>query len=133
MTKKVVRTKNMGRKRMTNDPCSILDKHFMALKTKNPRQGKFKIRWTRPYLIKEVYNNGSVDVITFQDQKLGRISMSKIKPYYEPDMAKAYVLQTLGTDNLEKEIEEGKKMNEEEARGHLEIKDQNVTSTTNKE
>lgn len=69
--------------------------HSMAPKTKKPRQRKFKIRWTWPYLIKEVYDNGLVDATTLHNQKLGRVNVSKIKPYHEPETTKAYALQAL--------------------------------------
>jgi hypothetical protein len=41
------------------------------LRHKIPGPGKFKIRWARPYLIEQVYDNGSVDVTTLQGQSLG--------------------------------------------------------------
>ena len=71
------------------------------LKQKKPGQGKFKIRWAGPYLIKKIYNNGTVDVTTLEHQELGRINMSKIKPYHEPETAAAYALQALACHNRE--------------------------------
>jgi hypothetical protein len=58
-----------------------------------PGPDKFRIRWSRPYEIIEIYDNNTVDVSTLQGETLGRINMSKIKPYHEPLEAKAYVLQ----------------------------------------
>lgn len=45
--------------------------------------GKFRIRWSGPYIIKEIYNNNTMDVITLQGENIGRVNMSKIKPYHE--------------------------------------------------
>lgn len=42
---------------------------------------KFKIRWAWPDLIKDIYNNGSVDVTTLQGEEFGRVNMNKLKPY----------------------------------------------------
>lgn len=56
--------------------------------------GKFRIRWSGPYEIKEIYNNNTIDVITLQGESLGRVNMSKIKPYHEPWEANTYVLET---------------------------------------
>ena len=70
------------------------------LKQKKPGQGKFKIRWAGPYLIKNVYDNGTVEVPTLKHQELKRINMSKMKPYHEPEMATAYTLQLLTCHNL---------------------------------
>ena len=54
------------------------------LRHKIPGPGKFKIRWAGPYLIKQVYDNGSVDVTTLQGDSLRRVNMNKLKPYQEP-------------------------------------------------
>jgi hypothetical protein len=53
------------------------------LRHKIPRPGKFKIRWAGPYLIQQVSENGSVDVTTLQEEKLGQVNMNKLKPYQE--------------------------------------------------
>jgi hypothetical protein len=66
--------------------------------------GKFKIRWAGPYLIQQVYDNGSVDVTTLQGDSLGRVNMDKLKPYQEPESTQAYALQILARHILEKEI-----------------------------
>ena len=58
-----------------------------------PGPGKFRIRWSGPYEITEIYDNNTVDVSTLQGENLGRVNMSKIKPYHEPLEAKAYVLE----------------------------------------
>jgi hypothetical protein len=58
-----------------------------------PGPGKFRIRWSGPYEITEIYGNNTVDVSTLQGENLGRVNMSKIKPYHEPLEAKAYVLE----------------------------------------
>lgn len=58
-----------------------------------PGPGKFISQWSGPYEIKEIYDNNTVDVNTLQGEPLGRINMSKIKPYHEPLEAKAYVLE----------------------------------------
>jgi hypothetical protein len=58
-----------------------------------PGPGKFRIRWSGPYEITEIYGNNTVDVSTLQGETLGRVNMSKIKPYHEPLEAKAYVLE----------------------------------------
>ena len=74
------------------------------LRHKIPGPGKFKIRWARPYLIKQVYDNGSVDVTTLQGDNLGRVNMNKLKPYQEPETTQAYALQILARHILEKEL-----------------------------
>lgn len=84
------------------------------LKQKIPYQEISKIRWTRPHLVKKVYNNGFVNVTTLQNQKLKRINMNKIKPYYELEVIKAYALQALIIWIFEERVEEEKKTNEEE-------------------
>jgi len=58
-----------------------------------PGPGKFRIRWSGLYEITEIYGNNIVDVSTLQGENLGRVNMSKIKPYHEPLEAKAYVLE----------------------------------------
>ena len=73
-----------------------------------PGPGKFRIRWSGPYEIKEIYDNNTVDVNTLQGQPLGRVNMSKIKPYHEPLEANAYVLEVENSTNLSpKESESG--------------------------
>jgi hypothetical protein len=74
------------------------------LRHKIPGPGKFKIRWAGPYLIQQVYDNGSVDVTTLQGDSLGRVNMNKLKPYQEPESTQAYALQILARHILEKEI-----------------------------
>ena len=58
-----------------------------------PGPGKFRIQWSGPYEITEIYGNNTVDVATLQGEPLGRENMSKIPPYHEPLEAKAYVLE----------------------------------------
>ena len=58
-----------------------------------PGPGKFRIRWSGPYEITEIHGNNTVDVSTLQGESLGRVNMSKIKPYHELLEAKAYVLE----------------------------------------
>ena len=74
------------------------------LRHKIPRPGKFKIRWAGPYLIKQVYDNGSVDVTTLQGESLGRVNMNKLKPYHEPETTRAYALQIIACHLLEAEM-----------------------------
>ena len=74
------------------------------LRHKIPGPGKFKIRWAGPYLIKQVYDNGSVDVTTLQGDSLGRVNMNKLKPYHEPETTQAYALQILACHLLETEL-----------------------------
>ena len=64
-----------------------------------PGPGKSRIRWSGPYEIKEIYNNNTVDVMTLQGDSLGRVNMSKIKPFHEPLEAKAYVMEIDDTKN----------------------------------
>lgn len=71
------------------------------LRQKIPGLGKFKIRWAGPYLIQQVYDNGSVDVTTLQGVSLGRVNMNKLKPYQELDSTQAYALQILACHILE--------------------------------
>ena len=67
---------------------------------------KFRIRWSGPYKTKEFNDNNTVDVNTLQGKHLGRVYMSKIKPYHEPLEAKAYVLEVEDTTilSLEKTV-----------------------------
>jgi hypothetical protein len=58
-----------------------------------PGLGKFRIQWSGPYEITKIYDNNTVDVSTLQGETLGRVNMSKIKPYHEPPETKAYVLE----------------------------------------
>lgn len=74
------------------------------LRHKIPGPGKFKIRWAGPYLVEQVYDNGSVDVTTLQGESLGRVNMNKLKPYQEPETTQAYALQILACHILEAEI-----------------------------
>ena len=64
-----------------------------------PSPGKFRIRWNGPYEIIEIYDNNTVDVSTLQGELLGRVNMSKIKPYLEPLEAKTYALEVANTTN----------------------------------
>ena len=66
--------------------------------------GKFKIRWAGPYLIKQVYDNGSVDVTTIQGESLGHVNMNKLKPYQEPESTQVYTLQIMACHILEAKI-----------------------------
>ena len=74
------------------------------LRHKIPGPGKFKIRWAGPYVIKQLYDNGSVDVTTLQGDELGRVNMNKLKPYQEPETTQAYALQILACHLLEAKI-----------------------------
>jgi hypothetical protein len=74
------------------------------LRHKIPGPSKFKIRWAGPYMIKQVYDNGSVDVTTLQGDSLGRVNMNKLKPYQEPETTQAYALQILVCHILEADI-----------------------------
>jgi hypothetical protein len=65
------------------------------LRHKIPGPGKFKIRWAGPYLIEQVYDNGSVDVTTMQGEDLGLVNLNKLRPYHEPESTQAYALQIL--------------------------------------
>ena len=65
-----------------------------------PEPGKFRIRWSGPYEIKEIYDNNTVDVNTLQGEPLGRINMRKIKPYHEPLETNAYILEVGKSTNL---------------------------------
>jgi hypothetical protein len=64
-----------------------------------PGTCKFRIQWSGPYEIMEIYDNNTVDVSTLQGETLGRVNMSKIKPYHEPFKAKAYALEVGDTTN----------------------------------
>jgi GTP cyclohydrolase FolE2 len=97
MTRKDVRTKGVCKKGMTNNPCSTQIMDSMALEAKKTRTRK--IQWAGPYLIKKVYDNGTIDITTLEHQELGRVNMNKIKPYYEPKIAATYTLQTLAYHN----------------------------------
>lgn len=79
-----------------NDKQSIFYPHqqiLWHLKQKKPGQEKFKI--------KKVYDNGIVDVTTIEYQELGKVNMSKIELYHEPEIAAAYILQALAKHNSE--------------------------------
>lgn len=60
---------------------------------------KFRIRWSGPYEIKEIYDNNTVDVNTLQGEPIGRVNIKNIKPYHEPLEAKSYVLEIGDTTN----------------------------------
>ena len=87
------------------------------LRHKIPGPGKFKIRWAGPYLIKQVYDNGSVDVTTLQGDSLGQVNMNKLKPYHEPETTQAYALQILACHLLETEFK--KEQNQLPKRGGI--------------
>ena len=74
------------------------------LRHKIPGPGKFKIRWAGPYLIEQIYDNGSVDVTTLQGESLGRVNINKLKPYQELESTQAYALQILACHILEAAI-----------------------------
>ena len=57
-----------------------------------------------------MYNNSIVDVTTLEHQDLGRINMSKIKPYHEPETTAAYTLQALACHNLQEQLKREKKL-----------------------
>ena len=43
--------------------------------------GKFKSRWTGPFVIHQVYPNGSVDLLNSKDNKIFEVNGQKLKPY----------------------------------------------------
>ena len=43
--------------------------------------GKLKSRWTRPFTIKEVYLNGSVDLLKSKDNRVFKVNGQRLKPY----------------------------------------------------
>ena len=59
-----------------------------------------------PYLIKQVYDNGLVEVTTLQGDSLGRVNMNKLKPYHELESTQTYALQILACHLLEAEMKE---------------------------
>ena len=42
---------------------------------------KLKSRWTRPFTIKEVYLNGSVDLLNSKDNRVFKVNRQRLKPY----------------------------------------------------
>jgi hypothetical protein len=102
------------------------------LRHKIPGPGKFKIRWAGPYLIKQVYDNGSVDVTTLQGEELGRVNMNKLKPYQEPETTQAHALQILACHLLEAEIKAKKSQtqNKDILKPLLKSSNQGTTSHT---
>jgi hypothetical protein len=82
-------------------PCQKILWH---LRHKIHGPGKFKIRWAGPYLIEQIYDNGSIDVTTLQGESLGQVNMNKLKPYQEPESTQAYALQILACHIHEAEI-----------------------------
>ena len=42
---------------------------------------KLKSRWTRPFTIKEVYLNGSVDLFNSKDNRVLKVNGQRLKPY----------------------------------------------------
>ena len=43
--------------------------------------GKLKARWTRPFIIHQVYLNGSMDLLNSKDNKLFKVNGRRLKPY----------------------------------------------------
>ena len=43
--------------------------------------GKLKSRWTGPFTIKEVYINGSVDLLNSKDNRVFKVNGQRLKPY----------------------------------------------------
>ena len=43
--------------------------------------GKIKSRWTGPFIIHQVYLNGSVDLRNFKDSRVFKINGQRLKPY----------------------------------------------------
>lgn len=89
----------------THKTRSYLGHRFVwHLRHKIPKPNKIKIQRARPYLIEQIYNNGSVNVTTLQGKQLGRVNMKKLKPYQEPKTSQAYALQNLACHILEAKL-----------------------------
>ena len=43
--------------------------------------GKHKSRWTEPFIIHQVYLNGSVDLLNYKDSKVFKVNEQGLKPY----------------------------------------------------
>ena len=43
--------------------------------------GKLKSRWTGPFIVHQVYLNGSVDLLNSKDSKVFKVNMQRLKPY----------------------------------------------------
>ena len=43
--------------------------------------GKLKSRWTRPFIIHQVYLNGSVDLLNSKDSKVFKVNGQRLKSY----------------------------------------------------
>ena len=44
-------------------------------------QGKLKSRWTGPFIVHQVYLNGSVDLLNSKDNRVFKVNGQKLKPY----------------------------------------------------
>ena len=43
--------------------------------------GKLKSRWTRPFIIHQVYLNRSMDLLNSKDSKVFKVNVQRLKPY----------------------------------------------------
>ena len=43
--------------------------------------GKLKSRWTVPFIVHQVYLNGSVDLLNFKDRRVFKVNGQRLKPY----------------------------------------------------
>ena len=43
--------------------------------------GKLKSRWTGPFIVYQVYLNGSVDLLNFKDSRVFEVNVQRLKPY----------------------------------------------------
>ena len=43
--------------------------------------GKLKSRWTGPFIIRQAYLNGSVDLLNPKDKRVFKVSGQRVKPY----------------------------------------------------
>ena len=43
--------------------------------------GKLKSRWTGPFIVQQIYPNGSVDLLNPDDNKVFKVNGQRVKPY----------------------------------------------------
>ena len=43
--------------------------------------GKLKLRWTSPFIVHQVYLNGSVDLLNSKDNRVFKVNGQRLKPY----------------------------------------------------
>ena len=60
----------------------IAHKHFKQYDSKlHLFPGKLKSRWTGPFIIQEVYLNGSEDLFNSKDNRVFKVNGQRLKPY----------------------------------------------------